>query len=62
PLELLRPCFKLRPSHELGYRHRTQWYLVNAIALKPTCHGQKLRVTPYLYIPGMSYRRKNQLT
>ncbi|STX43377.1 dolichyl-phosphate-mannose-protein mannosyltransferase [Legionella donaldsonii] len=60
PMELLRTCFKLRPSHELGYRHRTRWFLVNSVTLKPSCHGQKVTVPPYLYIPGISYTSKNQ--
>lgn len=48
----LAVCFDVQQGESMGIRHRTNWVLVSAAALKPECIGTKTTIKPYYYQLG----------
>ncbi|WP_042010581.1 ArnT family glycosyltransferase [Aeromonas fluvialis] len=52
PTRLMARCFDPARMDNLGNRHRTDWLLANAEAIKPTCQGLRPEIEPFSYVPG----------
>ncbi|MFQ2272601.1 ArnT family glycosyltransferase [Aeromonas enteropelogenes] len=50
--DLLERCFDPARMENLGNRHRTDWLLANAEAIKPACQGLRPEIEPFSYVPG----------
>lgn len=50
--DLMVRCFEPDRMDNLGNRHRTDWLLARADALKPACQGLTPTITPFSYTPG----------
>ncbi|MNH32946.1 hypothetical protein D3C79_934230 [compost metagenome] len=50
--DLMVLCFEPEKMENLGNRHRTDWLLAGAEALKPACQGLTPRLEPFRYTPG----------
>lgn len=50
--DLMVVCFEPARMDNLGNRHRTDWLLARADALKPECQGLTPTLTPFSYTPG----------
>ncbi len=57
-------CFDAVRMTNLGNRHRTDWLLAGADALKPECRGSQPSIEPFSYTPGPSLdsRRISRIT
>ena len=51
--DLMVLCFEPEKTENLGNRHRTDWLLAGAEALKPACQGLTPRLEPFRYTPGL---------
>lgn len=51
--DLMVQCFEPEKMENLGNRHRTDWLLAGAEALKPACQGLTPRLEPFRYTPGL---------
>ncbi|MGL5814129.1 MAG: ArnT family glycosyltransferase [Aeromonas sp.] len=50
--DLMERCFEPDRMDNLGNRHRTDWLLARAYALKPVCMGLTPTTVPFSYTPG----------
>ncbi|MEG0008820.1 MAG: glycosyltransferase family 39 protein [Aeromonas sp.] len=50
--DLMERCFEPDRMDNLGNRHRTDWLLARADALKPACQGLTPQIDPFSYTPG----------
>lgn len=52
PAKALEHCFAPAQMEHLGNRHRADWLLGNAQAIKPACQGLVPELEPFSYVPG----------
>ena len=50
--DIMTVCFDAVRMTNLGNRHRTDWLLAGADALKPECRGLSPQIEPFSYTPG----------
>jgi len=50
--DIMTVCFDAVRMTNLGNRHRTDWMLAGADALKPECRGLSPQIEPFSYTPG----------
>lgn len=51
PSDIMGQCFEPAQMTRLGHRHRTDWWLADAAALKASCRGLPITLEPYRYRP-----------
>lgn len=52
---IISVCFDTEQTMNLGYRHRTDWLLASADALRPECRGGTPTIEPFFYAPKLVY-------
>lgn len=52
---IISVCFDASQTRHLGYRHRTDWLLARADALRPVCRGLTPTIKPFFYAPKLVY-------